>query len=203
MAETNTTISNMALSRIAVKTIDDFDDSTEVSQAAVQSRLHLPQTRRALLRSYDWPFAVKRLSLTEHTASPLFEWDNQFNMPGDYLRLTNDYTVAESNLINDRWTIEGRFLLTNETEASLVYIGDVENPDDWDSLFVEMQVLSMSIKMIYPLAGTSRLTAGLRKEIKDELAAAVLKAKAVALNEIGPTGRSDWNLARFTGTVTV
>lgn len=197
MAETNTTISNMALDRIAVKTIDSFDDDT--TNVSNKVRLHFAQTRRALLRSYDWPFAVTRLILTEHTSSPPFEWDNQFKLPDDYYRLTNDYTVADSNLINDRWTIEDRFLLTNETEASLVYIRDVTDPAEWDPLFVEMHYLTMALKLLYPLAGTTPTTINMHVEIKKDLEEAIFKAKAVALNEIGPTGRSDWNLARFTG----
>lgn len=195
MAETTTTISNMALAAFGAKTLDDFD--TDTSNEAIKSRLFYSQTREALLRSYDWPFAVTRISLAEHTDSPAFEWDNKFKLPDDYSRLTNDYTVTDANVVPDRWTIEGRFVLTNETEVDLVYVRDVTDIAEFDALFIEMLVLTMGIKLIFPIAGTSALTAGMRKEFKKELFDLSAKAKMVAFKEVNVTGRKDWSQARF------
>lgn len=192
---TTLTISNMALDRLGANNIDNFD--TDTSPQAVKCRLYYDQTRETLLRSYDWPFAVTRLSLTEHEDAPDFQWDNQFDLPTDFLRLTDDYTVDGSNLVNDRWAVESNRVLTNESEVDLIYIRNEDDPTKFDPLFIEMQVLTMAKKMVYPLAGAGRAAVTLSRDLKEEIKELDSKIKMVIDRETNVTGRSDWNLARY------
>jgi hypothetical protein len=56
-------IANASLGRIGAKQITNFD--TDTSVPAQQCRLHYDQTRDALLRSFEWPFASGRDELTK------------------------------------------------------------------------------------------------------------------------------------------
>ncbi len=200
MAETKTTISNMALDRIAVKTISDFDSDT--GNPAVKVRIHYDQTRKAVLESFPWAFAGSRKTLTEPADSPAFGWDNQFSLPQDYLIFRRDDSIDGSLAINDRWEIEGEFVYSNDASIQLVYTVDFEDPDKFDSLFIEVLVLTLAIKLLYPLAGTSPITIGLHDELKKDLAKVTSKARRIHKKANNVSGRSDWNVARSTrGTV--
>lgn len=195
MAETKTTISNMALDRFGAKTIDDFD--TDTNTRAVKSRLHYDQTRLALLESFDWIFAGDRVTLSPHPESPAFEWDNKFELPKDYLTFREDQTVTESLRVSNRWKIEGAFILSNNDSIELVYTRDVDDPAEFDALFIEILVLTMALKMIYPIAGTTSATINMHKEIKEDLKSAMSKARLIHKKQNNVSGRSDWNLARY------
>ena len=86
MAVNNTSICNMALSRIGAKRINDFDDDSDTKNEAIQCRLHFEQTRDALQRSHFWVFTKTRETLSQDTEDPDFEYANQFLLPSDMLR---------------------------------------------------------------------------------------------------------------------
>ena len=110
MAESELTIANMALSRAGANRIDAVDDTTEEGK---QIGIHYEQTRNALLRSFAWRFASGRVALDEDSSSPAFGWDNQFDLPDDFLKLVG---VFEDNGTIKNFTVgsfklEGALLL--------------------------------------------------------------------------------------------
>ena len=115
MATSNTSIINMSLGRISAKRINSFEDSSEDSLQAIQARLHFEQTRDALIRSEYLRFASARVTLSQDTVDPDFEFDNQFILPNDCMRLKSvfgdNFTATEN--IRFSFAIEGQRLLTN------------------------------------------------------------------------------------------
>lgn len=132
--------------------------------------------------------------LTLADSAPDFEWDYQFKLPDDFLRLRSNYTIDDSNAVDDRFMIEGDYLLTNEDEVDLKYIKKVTDPDDFDPLFTEVLILTLAKKLIPALAGTKSPT--LLEDVGRDLASALSHARAVCRQETNVSGRSDWRQAR-------
>jgi hypothetical protein len=55
--------------------------------------------------------------------------------------------------------------------------------------------------MLFPLAGTNPLTIQMHEQLNQELAILTGRAKQITYAEGPDSGRSDWNWARYTGTV--
>jgi len=201
-----TQICNMALGRIGAKRINDLSDATDTKTEAIQCRLHYAQTRDALMRSHLWRFASHRKQLSEDTDIPAaedFEWDHQFDLPNDFLRLKSIY---EDNNTPDRSTyysydIEGTKILTNETSVYIRYIRRIIDTSKFDPLFTEVLVLLLADRFIGPLAGGD---AKIQAKIDDALKKLMPKVRALDRQEPNTMGRADlgtWNDARLGGRI--
>lgn len=135
------------------------------------------------------------------TTTPDFEWEYQYLLPEDFLRLKilneADYTTA----VDDRYTIEGNRLLTNFDSASIKYIKKETTPSNFDPLFTEVLVLNLAIKLCHSLAGSGPAALNLKQILQNELNQVMMRVRAVCKSEINVTGRSDWNLARFSSGI--
>ena len=189
-----TDICNMALGKLGAERITSIDDS--ISVPAQRCRLHYDQTRDSLLRSYFWRFALDRKTLAQDTTDPIFEWDNQFILPTDYLRLRSIEEETGFSSRHRRHAIEGQRFLTNFSSVNMRYLRKVVDPTQFDPLFVEILVLRLAQKLIPALGKTDpNLTVIITNELKDLMP----KVQAVTEDEIDTGGRSDWNLARHGG----
>jgi hypothetical protein len=195
MALSVTLICNQALAKVGSKRINNYE--TDTTNEAIQCRTHYESTRDALLRSHCWSFAIGRAELSEDTTAPSFEWDNQFILPTDFLRLLSidEFKDEDTSAINARFSIEGKRLMTDEDTASIVYIRQVTDVAEFDPLFVECLVLSLALKLVNGLAGTQ--TGQLKKDIKEELYSALSRARVVNRQEANAGGRYDFRLARY------
>ncbi len=197
MALSITEICNMSLGRLGAKRINDFNDGTESSPQAIQCRLHYEQTKKALLRSYKWPFARARETLSAKTETPDFEYEFQYALPIDYLFYISPYEGRSSDVNILTFTIEGDFFLTDEETVELRFIKNIDDVTKFDSLFVETLVLRLALKILPAISGgNSRLS----EDIRVELRAAEAQARAVAgqeSNSIGTVDLHSWNDARF------
>lgn len=128
-------------------------------------------------------------------ATPDFEWDYQYYLPNDFLRLISVYENDGSDAVDDRFTVEGRRILTNYDTCNIRYVKQLTDPTEWDELFTEIMILRLALKLLTPLGGVK--TSELKAELKDELRAAESKARCVAFQEQNVTGRNDFTLARF------
>jgi len=196
MAISNTSICNMALDKLGAGQINDLDsgESTE----AIKCRTHFEQTRDALLRSYWWGFATARVDLSAHVDTPAFEWDYQYSLPDDFLRMKAIYEDGITNINYRNYAIEGDLLLTNESSMSIKYIKRVTDPTKFDELFTETLILKLALKLI-ALAGSDPKIINV---ISTELRVIEQDARAVNGQEINTDGiieSSTWNDARFSG----
>ena len=194
MAISNTSITNMALGKIGAKPIVNIDDTTDTNQGAIQARLHFEQTRDALIRSHWWRFARARATLSVSVDTPDFEWDYQFSLPDDFLAMRSIYEDRVSDENIDPYELEGKTLLTDESEMFIRYIKQVTDPDDFDPLFIEVLVLQLALKLVSPLGGGEPK---LRKELKDDLYGLMQSVKALDRQETNTAGRDTWNDERY------
>ncbi len=175
-------IGQMALARIGAQTISAFDEN---SPQAIQVNLQYDPTRRALLRSHVWRFAAARETLTVSGTTPEFQWDFQYPLPDDFLRITGLFNTDSS------YELEGELLLTDDSTVELFFVKDVEDPDLFDDLFIEVFSLALAIKIAMPLTGAD-LT--IKKELQSELRSVISEARLVNFDEIDTRGRLDYNL---------
>jgi len=191
MAISETSIANMALARIGAKRVNDID--TSPSEEGIQCRTHYEQARDSLLRSHAWRFAIGRSTLSADTTAPEFEWAYQYILPVDCLRVIDLYDSENS------FALEGDRLLTNDNSASILYVRRITDPTKFDSMFVEILVLALALRIVMPLAQDLKL----RREIQDELREIVSKSKLVNLNETSTKNKPElitWLDARLTIT---
>ena len=188
---------NQALDRLGSK---NFTLAVQTDIEALKCITIYTQTREALERSFEWSFCKARKTLAPETNTPDFEWDNKFKLPDDYLRTRGDYGVDDSYAVNERFAIEGDYILSNNDEIDLLYIKKVTDPDDFDPLFTEVFVLTLAKKLIPALAGTKSPT--LLEDVGRDLIEALSKARTVCRQESNVSGRSDWRQARHSVNTT-
>ncbi len=189
MVTSATTIANMALARIGAKRIDNI--GTDTSIEAVQSNLHYEPARDALLRSHTWGFAMARQSLSVDPTAPEFGFDYRFALPADCIR------VVSLTDTDGSYSIQGRYLLCNETTAEVEYIARVTDVSQFDPMFTELLVLKLAMALVMPLAQDK----GLRESLAQETRELEARARLVNRVETNGTGRRDqqtWNDARYT-----
>jgi len=197
MAISSTQISNMALARIGALRINNLTDG---SPQAIQCNTHYAQTRDALMRSHWWRFASARRVLAQDDVDPAFEWDNQFILPADFLRLKDFYADnnTPTHTITYTYAIEGDRLLTDEDAVSIRYIRRVEDVSKFDPLFVEVLVLELAMKLVMPLSRDKVL----RRDLQDEFVALMRRVRTVDRSETSRVGRADsrtWVDSRIVG----
>ncbi len=193
-----TSICNMALAKLgANKTLTNVE--TDSSFEAVQCKLHYEPTRDSLLRSYWWRFASARAELVA-TTDPDFEWSNAFTLPTDFLAMKSIYENRFSDENFRSYALEGKILLTNEDEMFIRYVKKVTDVATFDSLFVEVFVLQLSLKLT-SLAGA---TPKIRESLKDDLKLLMPAVRALDGQETNTVGRVEsvtWNDARYGGNI--
>jgi len=182
-----TEVCNMSLARIGAKRINDFDDASDTKVEAIYCRLFYNKTRDALMRSHLWRFAKARVALSADTVTPAFQWDYQFHLPNDFLRLVSVFD--DSDTVDgrplDSYELEGKMLMMNSSSVNLRYIKQVDDVNEWDPLFLEVFVLAFAKKLIIPLSQDIKL----KKDIDDDLYPLLRKVRAMDRNEGTRIGR--------------
>jgi len=178
MALSETKICNLALAKVGSKRINDID--TDTTPEAIWCRTFYEQTRDALLRSNSWSFAKARATLSEDASAPDFEYDNQFDLPADFMRLVSLYNTWST------FKIEGEKLLTDDSSAEIVYVKKVTDPTKFDALFVEALVLQLAIKLSMAISQDKVLS----KELKDEFRELIRTVRTVTRQETNTIGRN-------------
>ena len=147
---TNTDLANMALSRLGEPRVADI---AENSPAAIACRENIETVRDSLLRSHPWNFAMSRAQLSL-SATPAFGWAYAYALPDDFLRLLTLNGVQAAKASAD-YTLEGNSILAHTAEARITYVRRIENPTQFDALFVEVMVYRLASAIAMSVTATS------------------------------------------------
>jgi hypothetical protein len=191
MAATDVSICSNALLLLGAKTISSFDENSD--RARLASNL-FPMVRNYLLRSHPWNCAIKRVALAPDVAAPAFDWDYQFTLPGDYMRVLS---VGEAGA-EVPFKIEDGKLLCDDNPAYLRYVYRNENPATWDDMLVWGMTQAMKAAFAYPITQSASL-----EDLVEKICEQVLKkARAVDGQDDTPETLGDSPLlnARFGGS---
>lgn len=144
---------NDALGQAGCDRITNLNDDVA---SANWCRVFYKPLRRAMLELADWNFAEDRASLAQALPAPAFEYSFAYGLPTNLLKIKqyNGFNVsplAGSPYYWMHWEghykIEGARLLTNDTQAYIMYTKDIDNPALFDSLFYQMLSTALASKL--------------------------------------------------------
>lgn len=213
MITSETDICNLGLTRLGNK--QQITSLSEGTTAADLCTLHYPLCRDAVLRAHPWNFAIQRVALSRDTSyTSVFEYDYRFLLPTDPYCLKVIRTSWDSNAYATGaavygfpgimgnasavipYRIEGRYLLCNETSASIEYIGRVTDVAQFDELFVDVLAQRIAAELAPALTDNSALA----RNLWDGYTAKLVDARMVDAQEGTPREAVDlsgWITARI------
>ena len=166
-------ISDVQICNIALSKIGDENSISAIGEAGregIQCELFYEHTRDHLLQAHPWNFAIGRSTLSQDAVSPDFEFDNQYLLPGDYLRALHLYREDASFKIETKSDSSKR-LLTDASIANLVYIKKVTDTSQYSPLFIEALATRLAAEMSDVISSdntkTSRLFAEFEKKFRE------------------------------------
>jgi len=151
-------ICNLALSLLNVSPIVSID--TPENQTAELCALWYDQVRREALRRHPWNFAIKRAVLAANATAPAFGYQSAFDLPSDYIRLTqlnetdgyNDMAVKPDRYrIEDNQVLIGQYSTSSGTSLRLVYVSDFTSVAKMDASFIDYFVTLLGQKFAYSI----------------------------------------------------
>ena len=155
-------ICNSALNQIGASNIISL---TEDSKAARICNQRYNFVRDSVFRSHPWNCLPPRATIAPDTATPAFEFSKQFTLP------TNPFCLRVLQLSDTDilYKIEGRKLLCDESSIEMIYIGRVEDGNQYDLLLIEALAAAMAADLAYPLVGSSSLGANMYQLYQNKL----------------------------------
>lgn len=147
-------ICNSALNQIGASNIIAL---TEDSKAARLCNQRYDFVRDATFRAHPWNSLTTRVALAPDTATPVFEFTQQFTLPTDpfCLRVLG---LSDANIL---YRVEGRKLLCNESTIQMIYIARVTDVNQYDTLLIETLAAALAADLAYSLVGSSALGANM------------------------------------------
>lgn len=195
-----TDILNNALILIGEQTVLTADDTTKAGRKYIQV---YTIARDALLRAYNWNFAIVRTSLAALSDAPDWGYNNQYQLPSDFLKLlqVNNYFInLNAGYYNQQdespYKIEGKKILTDlPAPLKIRYIKRVEDTAEFDANFVEMLTIKIAIKLVEDIKNDSAMLDRLGQMLRDVKSEA-LKSDGIEKAPIAPYS-GDWILSRI------
>lgn len=182
-------ICNYALRILGAQTITALDQGTK--NADLCNDLY-EDTRDYCLRDHPWNFALVRQQLNADLETPAYQWQYQYTLPTDpyCLRVvgTNlDHYFGRPEIPRlDEWgralfpyVIEGRKLLSDSAEMSILYISRVIDPILFDPLFKNALEKAMAKELAFPVTRSMDVVRTMTAMYEE----ALVKAKAVDAQE--------------------
>lgn len=146
---TKVSICNRALASLGVR--NRIASMSEDSEPARKCNLILDSIIEEVLRAYPWNCATDRASLAQSSASPAFGYAYKYALPNDCLRVIGmEYEDSE-------YKIEGRFLLTDETEANIIYIKKIDDVNTLDILCRAAISARLAAELAIPLTNSNSI----------------------------------------------
>lgn len=181
-------IFNMALSHIGITST--VADELERSPERITCSRFFDTCRDALLsyKDMDWNFARTRVVLAD-IGNPPDGWSYQYRYPNDCINaLAIEFPgmryPAERNRIPFQIVYEasGRAILTDQPEATLLYVKRLVEVERYPSPFVEALALRLAAQIAMPLGKSQSM----RSELLQLAEQAIQVAMASSLNEQQP-----------------
>ncbi len=199
MADSETDIKNLALNRIGETVLTEAQFTADTLVNAKFCNLNYPQTRDFLLRTHWWRFAGSRATLVAATA-PAFQWAYAWTLPDDFLRMKywwdDNNTRKGASLYS--YELEGKEMFTNENNGKIKYIKKETTVTNFDSLFVEVFVLTLAMKIVMPIAKSLKM----KRDLQEDLKPLMVMVRTIDKQEQNTVGRGEadtWNDALFGG----
>jgi hypothetical protein len=136
-------ICNVALTFIERGRITSLDDGSTPGNDC--NAIFVP-VREDLLRGHDWSFARERVKLAQSATAPVSEFDYQYALPSDFLRVI---VVADNDnaIPGIPYKREGTFLLCSAEDVYLTYIYNLTDPAKMDPDFRDLFSAELAMRL--------------------------------------------------------
>lgn len=146
-----TQIYNAVLDKLSEETVLATTDEKAVARWLNRN---YPIQRDVLLQRHTWNFALSRKLLPADTAKPAFEWQWQYQVPDDSLRILPLTYDGYRNSPQIPYVVEGTKILTNRGAPLRVrYIFRQENSALFTPIFVDLLSQVLAANFAYNLTG--------------------------------------------------
>lgn len=165
-------IVNIALAHLGESPIQSLDEGTVPANTA---KIFYDPARKAVLRDYNWNFALKTVRLAKLVETPVdFRW--AFSLPSDCLRAIRlrSEGIPDFSGPGLRFVVRGGVVCTDEDPALLEYVYDCTDPGQFDDKFIEALSYQLASKMAMAIKGSMEMTAqmmNLYREVVSQAAA--------------------------------
>ena len=136
-------IANLALTILGADRITSLEDNAENAKRLTAI---YDSTLEDVLRAHPWNFAIARIQLARLATTPLYEYDYEYQLPGNCLRVLS---VSDgTNIISD-FKVEGRKLLCDDTTIKIKYIANITDPNQYTSQFIYVLASRLAAEIAY------------------------------------------------------
>lgn len=140
-------IANFAIIQLGGNPISSLTEDT--NEAKVIKAIW-DQSRRELLRTNSWNFAIKRQLLAQSVTPPGYDFSYRYALPSDLIRTIQVYNDSD-------YKIEGRFVITNSQSCSLKYVADIKDVNEWSSDFCSLMSMKLAADIAYAITKNETL----------------------------------------------
>jgi hypothetical protein len=157
-----------------VSTIDIVNDALDlIGQAALVSlevknplaervRRKWPSVRDDVLRAHPWKCATKRTQLQKLLDAPLFGFKNQFQLPGDFLRLVQTEPECPCAVENNK-------LMADVDKLAIAYVFRLEDMTIVDSTLRKCFELKLASELCFGTTASAQQSQSLYALYRDKL----------------------------------
>lgn len=199
-------ICNLALNFLGKGRIDSLSDNNELARTC---KLHYDRYRKILLTEYSWSFAQMTTKLEEIAEDKLkgvvTGWRHAYIYPEKCLQIIRVYTDKEHKKDDHRrnffvqsvedFSLGKKVICTNENEAYMDYINNVEDVGYFPNEFIEALSHYLAYGMAQALAGSESKAQTELQYMQYALAQA--KLKTAQEREHKPSTPDKYYVARF------
>jgi len=153
-------ICNGALNQLGASTILTL---TEDSKNARLCNARYTQVRDSVFRSHPWNCLIKRVELAADSTAPAWGFTQQYTLPADCLRVLTilDYDAD--------YKIEGRKILTDNSNMKILYIARITDPNEYDELLRETLSAALAADIAYAITSSNPTASNMYNLFKDKL----------------------------------
>jgi hypothetical protein len=145
-------IVNIALARLGDSPIQGL---TEGSVPANMATVFYEPSRRAVLRDFNWNFALRTARLAK-LQQPGSGFRYAFSLPADCLRVVSLLGSTERGT-GPGFVVRSGNLLTDKEDAEIEYIYDCQDPALFDDKFIEALSYKLASELAMPVKGSPEL----------------------------------------------
>jgi hypothetical protein len=192
-------ICNAALIKLGADTITALTDDN-VRGRTMNSRY--AGVRDAELRRHRWRFSIARVSLPALSSTPDSDYDFQYQVPNDFLRLIEGGDILSiANLTDFRsasnalYSLEGRAILTNlGAPLAIRHIAQITDTATFDAAFTEALAARLAFECCKKITGNETEKESCWADYKNAIREAI-RANALEAAPQDPADDS-WVVAR-------
>lgn len=184
-------ICNLALAKLGARPITSLEES---SQEARYCKVFYDSSRDAVLRGYSWNFANKnRILASVDVSEGNSRWAYAFGYPADCLKALRVHDDGGTQYpfelgIQDISSSNVRVIFTDLETAYLNYTIRIDNPDLYDSQFIEAFALLLAKELAWPISKS----ASKEKVMLAKYQLALPKAETADATEQTPSSTLDY-----------